>query len=182
MQLAKTSGRLTHFISFKSKPRLVVTRAMSSQINPKAQEVLDYWLGPGWESASPADTRSDRRQIWFGGGPAIDAEITNKFGEDCEALIRGDLDGLHKSGNVFDTLAGILIGDQFTRNVYRGSAKMYAADKRVLSWAKDLVVSTCESMVNTLYMEMKLKYSAINLKVFCFAPRCKKFHRPFFFF
>lgn len=121
---------------------------MTSQINPKAQEVLDYWLGDGWQNAPASDTRPERGQIWFRGGPAVDEEITSKFGEDCEALIRGDLDEWHKSGNVYDTLAGILIGDQFCRNVYRGSAKMYAADDKVIAWAKNLVVSGIENFIN----------------------------------
>jgi len=112
----------------------------SLQINPKAQEILDYWLGEGWKTAGASDTRADRSKIWFGGGPAVDEEITSKFGEDCEALIRGDLDEWHASGSIYDTLAGIIIGDQFSRNVFRNTAKMYAADGRVLSWAKDLVV------------------------------------------
>lgn len=112
----------------------------SLQINPKAQEVLDYWLGEGWQTAPASDTRADRSKIWFQGGPAVDEEITSKFGEYSEALIRGDLDDWHTGGNIYDALAGIIIGDQFCRNIYRGTAKMYAADGRVLSWAKDLVV------------------------------------------
>lgn len=145
MQLVKTSRHLSNFLRFTSKPSfLVTTRAMaasSQQTNPKAQEILDYWLGEGWQTAPASDTRPEHAKKWFGGGPVVDAEIISKFGEDCEALIRGDLDEWHKGGNIYDTLAGILIGDQFCRNVYRNTAKMYAADPRVMSWAKDLVES-----------------------------------------
>lgn len=32
-------------------------------------------------------------------------------------------------------------GDQLTRNAFRGTAQMYAADERVLGWAQALIVS-----------------------------------------
>lgn len=140
MQLAKTSRHLTHFFTRRSHPKrpyLLLIRAMASQ--PKSQEILDYWLGEGWKTAPASDTRSAYSEKWFRGGKAVDEEITSKFGEDCEGFIRGDLDSWNTTGNIYDTLAGILIGDQFCRNVYRGTAKMYAADDRVISWAKDLV-------------------------------------------
>jgi uncharacterized protein (DUF924 family) len=122
----------------------------SLQINPKAQEVLDYWLGEGWQMVPASDTRADRSKVWFQGGPAVDEEITSKFGEYSEALIRGDLDAWHRGGNIYDTLACIIIGDQFCRNIYRGTSKMYAADGRVLSWAKDLVVCTFVSHIDCI--------------------------------
>ena len=66
-------------------------------------------------------------------------EVIEKFGEDCEAFSEGKYDSWQQQP--YNCLAGILIGDQLTRNVYRDSAKMYVSDDRVLAWAKALVVS-----------------------------------------
>lgn len=66
-------------------------------------------------------------------------EITELFAADCEALAQGAYDDWQAS--LYDCLAGILVGDQLSRNVWRGSARMFSNDVRVLAWAKALVVS-----------------------------------------
>ncbi|GAB4820553.1 hypothetical protein N2152v2_007599 [Parachlorella kessleri] len=78
-------------------------------------------------------------KIWFRGGPEVDKEVIEKFGKDCEALSEGKYDSWQEQP--YNCLAGILIGDQLTRNVYRDSPKMYVNDDRVLAWAKALVAS-----------------------------------------
>lgn len=85
------------------------------------------------------DARQDRSKIWFMGGPELDKEIVDKFGGDCAALLEGRYDDWREAP--LPALAGIVIGDQLSRNAYRGTAKMYAADVKVLDWAKHLLVS-----------------------------------------
>lgn len=80
------------------------------------------------------------QRVWFGGGPEVDADITAKFGGDLEALLRHEYDGWQQ-GDPAEALAGVILGDQLSRNVFRGTAKMYAADPFVLPWAKRLAVS-----------------------------------------
>lgn len=38
-------------------------------------------------------------------------------------------------------LAGIVLMDQFSRNIYRGTSKAFASDAKALAWAKQVVVS-----------------------------------------
>lgn len=109
-------------------------------MDPRAQEVLDFWFGQGWEAAPPSDNFPARSQSWFRGGPEFDAEIMERFGDLCEGLLRGDLDGWQTDGGT-QALAGVIVGDQFFRNSFRGTPKMYAADPIVLPWTKALVVS-----------------------------------------
>lgn len=106
---------------------------------PRAQAVLDYWFGEGWANARPDDTRPEKAKVWFRGGPEVDAEIVSLFLPDCEALLAGQYDGWRTQP--LGALAGIILGDQLFRNAFRGTAKMYAADERVLAWAKQLVAS-----------------------------------------
>ncbi|CAL5224518.1 g7215 [Coccomyxa viridis] len=79
-----------------------------------------------------------KKKIWFAGGPAIDQDIRARFGADVEAAAAGKL-GSWQEG--YDALAFIILGDQFTRNVYRGTPKMYSLDGETLSLAKHLIDS-----------------------------------------
>lgn len=92
---------------------------------PTAQDVLDFWLGDGLERGWCSDKRDD---LWFGGGPDIDARIRERFG----ALVEQALDGgLSEWEARIDTrLALVLLLDQFTRNVHRGQARAFAGDAR----------------------------------------------------
>jgi uncharacterized protein (DUF924 family) len=72
----------------------------------------------------------------------VDADIVSRFKPDCEALLRGDYDAWQRQP--LEALAGIIIGDQLARNVYRGTARMYAADPKALAWSKSLLVSLGE--------------------------------------
>jgi uncharacterized protein (DUF924 family) len=67
-------------------------------------------------------------------------EITDNFGKDCEALLRGEYDDW-QDASAHQALAAIILGDQFCRNVYRGTAKMYEADPKVLLAAKNMVAN-----------------------------------------
>jgi uncharacterized protein (DUF924 family) len=59
---------------------------------------------------------------WYGGGPEVDTEIQTLFKADVEAVARGDYDSWLESTEA--GLAGIILMDQFTRNMYRGTAEM----------------------------------------------------------
>lgn len=65
-------------------------------------------------------------------------KIVAEFGNDCEKLVAGLYDEWESQGRL-SCIAGIILGDQMSRNVYRGTPKMYAADDRVLVWVKGLL-------------------------------------------
>ena len=79
---------------------------------------MDYWLGEGWEAAPAGDTRPNDSKKWFMGGPEVDGVIIEQFGADCEALLAGELEDWR--ARPLSTLAAIIVGDQFSRNAYRG--------------------------------------------------------------
>ena len=89
-----------------------------SDLPPRARAVLDYWLGEGWEAAPAGDTRPNDSKKWFMGGPEVDGVIIEQFGADCEALLAGELEDWR--ARPLSTLAAIIVGDQFSRNAYRG--------------------------------------------------------------
>ncbi|KAL4426987.1 hypothetical protein ABPG77_009548 [Micractinium sp. CCAP 211/92] len=127
---------------------------------PRALAILDYWFGEGWATADPDDTRPQKAQVWFQGGPQVDAEIVSLFSPDCEALLAGQYDSW--PAQPLGALAGIILGDQLFRNAFRGTAEMYAADGRVLSWAKQLMASGADKQllpIQRVWVYMPLMHS-----------------------
>ena len=96
------------------------------------EEVLSYWFPEGFNEA---DTETRRRQAkrWMAGGPEVDREITERFGETLEQARGGELD--HWAETARGRLALIIVLDQFSRNVYRGSPLAYAQDEKALRLA-----------------------------------------------
>lgn len=94
-------------------------------------EVLAFWFG----DVDAPDAR------WFNGGAAFDAEIARRFGATIDAAVAGTLDGwAGDAGTDLDgTLALIVVLDQFTRNVHRGTPRAFAGDPRALALATGLV-------------------------------------------
>jgi uncharacterized protein (DUF924 family) len=63
---------------------------------------------------------------WFGAGDALDHDIKEKFGKDVEAIGAGQYDDW-LSSSLVEGLAGIILMDQFTRNMYRRTPQMCAS-------------------------------------------------------
>ncbi len=82
--------------------------------------------------ASPADVLAFWRDAgpdkWFTRDDAFDAEIRDKFLATYEAAAAGKLSAWEDSAE--DTLALMIVLDQFPRNMFRGSARIFAADAR----------------------------------------------------
>ena len=98
----------------------------------EAEEVLSYWFP---EDLVSADLETLRRhgQRWMHGGPEVDREITERFGEVLERAGRGELD--HWAKTPRGRLALIIVLDQFSRHIYRGSPLSYSQDEKALKLA-----------------------------------------------
>lgn len=89
------------------------------------QQVLDFWLGDGLALGWPSD---DRSALWFGGGAALDAQISERFGPLVDQAADGGLTDWEQP--ISSRLALVILLDQFTRNVHRGQARAFAGDGR----------------------------------------------------
>jgi uncharacterized protein (DUF924 family) len=100
---------------------------------PDPQTVIDFWFGAG----------DGPREAWFRPDPAFDGQIALRFGGWVEQALRGELDswGLPPQAPKppLSALALIVLLDQFTRNIHRGSAQAFAGDKRALEMAREMV-------------------------------------------
>ena len=96
------------------------------------QEVLSYWFPEGIDDADP-ETRRRQLERWMGGSAEVDREVIERFGGLLERARRGELD--HWAETPRGRLAPIVVLDQFSRHVYRGSPLSYAQDEKALRLA-----------------------------------------------
>src|SRR5918993_1739792 len=96
------------------------------------EEVLSYWFP---EDLADADIETLRRhgKRWMAGGPEVDREITERFGELLERARSGELD--YWADTPRGRLALIIVLDQFSRNIYRGLPLSYSQDEKALKLA-----------------------------------------------
>lgn len=88
--------------------------ATTSEVHAAAREVLAFWF----EALMP--------EQWFGGSDGLDAEISELFGGlHAEVLESGAADW---RGDPQTLLAAVIVLDQFSRNIHRGTAQAFAAD------------------------------------------------------
>jgi uncharacterized protein (DUF924 family) len=98
----------------------------------EAEEVLSYWFPEDINNADP-ETRRRQGERWMHGGPEVDREISERFGELLERARGGELD--HWADTPRGRLALIIVLDQFSRNIYRGSPLSYSQDAKALRLA-----------------------------------------------
>jgi uncharacterized protein (DUF924 family) len=101
---------------------------------PSAQDLLLFWFGPRPYTAAQVQQHS---RLWFGepGAPELtpqtDELIRERYGELTQVAEQGRL--AHWESSPRRRLALILLFDQFSRNIYRGSERAYAQDLEALS-------------------------------------------------
>lgn len=92
----------------------------------KAEDVLNFWF----HELTPKQ--------WFGGKGDLDDSIRSRFLPAHDAASRGELFQWRES--VDGRLAEIIVLDQFSRNIYRGTPEAFAQDALALVLAQELVL------------------------------------------
>jgi uncharacterized protein (DUF924 family) len=101
---------------------------------PSAQDLLLFWFGPRPYTAAQVQQHS---RLWFGEPdapeltPQADELIRERYSELTLIAEKGALAAWESSPR--RRLALILLFDQFSRNIYRGSARAYSQDLAALS-------------------------------------------------
>jgi uncharacterized protein (DUF924 family) len=95
-------------------------------------EVLEYWLGP---EPTTTEQVQQRMKLWFGGGAETDREIRERFTTLVQKAKAGELDAWAETPR--GTLALVILLDQFTRNVYRGSPEAFVSDPKALALSRE---------------------------------------------
>lgn len=93
--------------------------------HPEAKVVLDFWL----------DEKT--RPFWFKASKKFDAELTARFAETLKQAEQGEL--YRWRDTALGRVAEIIVLDQFSRNIYRGTPKAFQQDPMALVLAQTLV-------------------------------------------
>jgi uncharacterized protein (DUF924 family) len=97
--------------------------------------ILDFWFLPA----------GGYRPEWFRKDEAFDAAIRDGFGNEVEAALGSDAPA--DAGDE-ELLARIILLDQFTRNIFRGTPRAFAGDAQALAIATTLVGSGRDKNLN----------------------------------
>ncbi len=106
--------------------------ASPNEITP--DDVLAFWRSAGPEK-------------WFKKDAAFDAEIARRFLDTYEAAAAGRLSGWEATPE--GALALVIVLDQFPRNMFRGMARIYAADPLARAVAARAIGRGFDQQVNT---------------------------------
>ncbi len=108
----------------------MITEATSGGVD--AEDLLDFWFA---DAASGPQAVEQRNRVWFAGGAPFDRECTEQFAATLEAAASGELDHWQESPR--GRLALIILLDQLSRNVYRGTAAAFRQDDRALGICRE---------------------------------------------
>ena len=127
------------------------------------KEVLKFWF----EEAGPAK--------WFGKDEQFDARIRERFGETHARAMQGGLGAWRTTPQ--GRLAEIIVLDQFSRNLFRGSPQSFENDVLALRLAREAVADGTDKklpgrMRHFLYMPYLHSESLlVHEERFGFSPR-----------
>ncbi|MEG3085883.1 DUF924 family protein [Sphingomonas sp. PB4P5] len=95
------------------------------EVHDDAQEVLAFWF----EEVPP--------EKWFVRDHALDAAITDRFARIRDDVVLGQAAGWRTDAETL--LAAVVAVDQFSRNLFRGSAEAFAGDKLALELTREAI-------------------------------------------
>ena len=88
-------------------------------------DILDFWFHPETEP------------YWFAQSDAFDQSLAQKFAETLEQAAAAELWSWRKT--IEGRLAEIIVLDQFSRNIYRGTPQAFSQDAMALSLAQEAI-------------------------------------------
>jgi len=101
---------------------------------PSPDDILAFWFA---DAATSPETFKAQSRKWFNGGKAFDAELEAKFLALLETLSAGPLAEDWAARGPRGRLAVLLVLDQMSRNIFRGSPRAFAQDRFALHLCKE---------------------------------------------
>lgn len=95
---------------------------MCSGVVIEPHDILAYWFGP----LDAADYPKDKSGMWWKKDPEVDADIATRFADVLTISAEGGLE--HWRDSKEGRLAHIILVDQMSRNMHRGSPLMFSQD------------------------------------------------------
>lgn len=100
----------------------------------RVDDILEFWFG------QPDDPEYGKsRKIWFTKDAKFDEAVRSRFLADYEMAAMGLLDRWKETPE--SNLASIVVLDQFSRNMFRGTPQAFATDPQALAIAQHAVAN-----------------------------------------
>ncbi len=94
--------------------------------------LLHFWFG---KLADDGSVDREHRVLWFDASEEFDRRCREEFATDLARAAAGDLDQWCSTPR--GRLALIILLDQFSRNIYRGTARAFAQDAKALALCEE---------------------------------------------
>ncbi len=123
------------------------------------QSILDFWF-EGIDDSTPIDKSKRPFNKWFKTSKALDQEIRERFESDLDNALSGAYDAWE--GSTAGALALILLCDQFTRNMYRDTPRMYTGDTLARELTRRLTIGQKERtliLIERVFVYMPLMHA-----------------------
>lgn len=138
---------------------------------PRVQEILDFWFG-GLTDADRIYQGHPVARYWFNPNDDFDRQIRERFESDVEAAAEGTYETWINDPH--GRLALIILTDQFSRNLYRNTPRMYATDAMALELSQRCLSGGADRklmLVERLFVYMPFMHSE-DLSVQKFSLKC----------
>jgi uncharacterized protein (DUF924 family) len=109
-------------------------------LDPQAHAVLDCWFG-----APDSPDFGGPRKLWFTADDSFDASLRERFGTLIDAARKSQLDSW--AATPLGALSLVIVLDQFSRNCHRDTATAFAADRKALAIAQQMVASGADGLL-----------------------------------
>jgi uncharacterized protein (DUF924 family) len=109
-------------------------------LDPQARAVLDCWFG-----APDSPDFGGPRKLWFTADDSFDASLRERFGTLIDAARKSQLDSW--AATPLGALSLVIVLDQFSRNCHRDTATAFAADRKALAIAQQMVASGADGLL-----------------------------------
>jgi uncharacterized protein (DUF924 family) len=109
-------------------------------LDPQAHAVLDCWFG-----APDSPDFGGPRKLWFTADDSFDASLRERFGTLINAARESQLDSW--AATPLGALSLVIVLDQFSRNCHRDTATAFAADRKALAIAQQMVASGADGLL-----------------------------------
>ena len=109
---------------------------MTDTGNQLISAIHAYWFGELDEAGMCAQ---DRNTLWFTASQENDQKVRENFGESVDQALAGKLGSWPERDE--GLVALVILLDQFTRNIYRGTAQAFAGDPVALGLAQRTIES-----------------------------------------
>ena len=119
--------------------------------------IHDFWFG---ELDKDGLCKTDRNALWFGADEATDTRCRALFGASLALAQSGKLDSWESTDR--GLIALVVLLDQFSRNIHRGTVHAFGGDPKALALAQDAIASGRHlrlPLIHRVFLYLPLEHS-----------------------